>query len=172
MPDESKPKLIPYEGHLHREADARSIVVTHAQCPVQNEGSAESREEAIKKAVSAINEGLTAGERVYVHCGSGMGRTSLVVACWFREQGQGLAQALDEIAKHWTGGPGLWGDKDMELVRAWREPRKEGVEASVGLGITGPEPLRRRALKALARFPAIKKVEKGVRRAIGRGGAG
>jgi len=45
-----------------------------------------------------INEALSEGRGVYVHCWGGHGRTGMVVGCWLREQGLSGLDALERLA--------------------------------------------------------------------------
>lgn len=45
---------------------------------------------------------LDAGQRVYVHCDDGLGRTGMVIGCWLVERGFDPEDALDELARRFA----------------------------------------------------------------------
>ena len=61
---------------------------------------------------AAIDEAMSAGKAVYVHCWGGVGRTGTVVGCWLVRHGRTGEQALEQIATWWTG-----------MEKAYRIPR-------------------------------------------------
>jgi ADP-ribosyl-[dinitrogen reductase] hydrolase len=53
--------------------------------------------------LAALDEMLTAGRRVYLHCRAGIGRTGTVVACHLIEQGLAPEAALVRLNELWQG---------------------------------------------------------------------
>lgn len=51
--------------------------------------------------LDAIDAGLAARRKVYVHCQGGVGRTGTVVACWLQRHGRSPAEALRELRGYW-----------------------------------------------------------------------
>ena len=51
--------------------------------------------------LDAVDAALAAGDKVYLHCHGGIGRTGTVVGCWLVERGFTPAQALALIAAKW-----------------------------------------------------------------------
>lgn len=49
--------------------------------------------------LNTIDETITAGETVYVHCWGGIGRTGTIVGCWLVRHGMEPQAALDQIAE-------------------------------------------------------------------------
>jgi hypothetical protein len=56
----------------------------------------------------ALQNAIDGGDRVYVHCWGGIGRTGTVVGCWLVEQGLSGRQALAEIERLRVGIPDEW----------------------------------------------------------------
>ena len=53
----------------------------------------------VARAVAFIGERASRGERVYVHCASGVGRSATVAACWLVRQGRTPEDALAFLAQ-------------------------------------------------------------------------
>lgn len=51
--------------------------------------------------LATIDTAVTAGERVYLHCRAGIGRTGTVAACWLVKHGLDADQALAALAHKW-----------------------------------------------------------------------
>ncbi|MFM2210389.1 MAG: hypothetical protein RIQ96_2032 [Pseudomonadota bacterium] len=85
--------------------------------------------EAMRAIQADIAQALRSGQRVYLHCRAGIGRTGTVAAVWLVEQGLAPDQALDLLRQKWQSV-----DKHAEephspeteaqraFVRAWRRP--------------------------------------------------
>lgn len=57
------------------------------------------RQDALHRAVSAINRAMDSGLPVAVHCGAGLGRTGVVLAAWMVSRGLGARQAITRVRK-------------------------------------------------------------------------
>ncbi len=80
-------------------------------------------QEELDRCVSAIRKGKDTGMGVAVHCGAGAGRTGVVLACYFVEQGD---NAEDAIRKIRTLRPGsIETDDQLEAVRAFARRREK-----------------------------------------------
>jgi len=55
--------------------------------------------EEMQQIVSTINSLLEAGQRIYLHCRGGIGRTGTVVGCWLKNQGYDSETALAELSQ-------------------------------------------------------------------------
>lgn len=53
----------------------------------------------MQKIVKHINDLLEAGQRVYLHCRGGIGRTGTVIGCWLCSRGMSGNDALNELGK-------------------------------------------------------------------------
>jgi hypothetical protein len=81
--------------------------------------------ERMKDILDLIDEKLAAGERVYVHCIGGRGRTGTVVGCYLVRHGASGEQALAQIehlrkdtANWWKSSPES--DAQVEFVKNWK----------------------------------------------------
>ncbi len=50
------------------------------------------------RAVAFVAERASRGERVYVHCASGVGRSATIAACWLVRQGRSPEEALAHLS--------------------------------------------------------------------------
>ena len=80
--------LLPATGIEYRRLSIRDLGVPHTRSHMT-------------EILDAIDDALTRGRNVYVHCWGGIGRTGTVVACWLRRQGRNGEQALAELAGFW-----------------------------------------------------------------------
>jgi hypothetical protein len=81
--------------------------------------------------LDAIDDALAAGERPYVHCWGGVGRTGTVVGCFLVRHGMNGEEALAEVerlfgtmspekvAAHYGESPQTW--EQCDFVRNWTE---------------------------------------------------
>ena len=78
--------------------------------------------------LDAIDDALSNGKTVYVHCWGGVGRTGTVVGCWLVRHGHSGDDALQEIEERWRHmekayriprSPETWEQRDY--VRNWKE---------------------------------------------------
>ena len=53
----------------------------------------------------AIDEGLQAGHKIYLHCWGGIGRTGTTVGCYLVRQGKTGAEALEQLSAWWRSVP-------------------------------------------------------------------
>ena len=53
--------------------------------------------------LDAIDNALSRGGTVYVHCWGGVGRTGTVIGCWLVRHGLSGEEALEQIAEWWKG---------------------------------------------------------------------
>ncbi len=87
-------ELVPYAALLHEEASARGIRATHRRVPIRD-ATCPTRREMVQ-VLDMIEAALHAGERVYVHCWGGVGRTGTVIGCYLVRQG-----LTGKAALHW-----------------------------------------------------------------------
>lgn len=118
--------LQPYAPWLRDEAAARGLTVTHTRHPIPDYGVPDSRA-AMATILNQMDTALQAGERVYLHCWGGVGRTGTVVGCYLVRRGRTGAQALDELSRVWRSVPkSAWyprspqTEEQVEFVRRWQ----------------------------------------------------
>lgn len=72
--------------------------VTHQRFPIPNRGvPAHPRD--MMAIISALDEALSQGRRVYLHCQGGVGRTGTALACWFQHHGRTPKESLRHLAR-------------------------------------------------------------------------
>lgn len=120
-------ELHPYEPILLEEAAARGIVARHLRHPIRDLRVCSPRE--MTAIIQAIGDAVDDGEKVYVHCWGGVGRTGTVAGCWLVEEGMTPDDALAtvarlfatmspaKLARHRGGSPETGGQREM--VRSW-----------------------------------------------------
>lgn len=92
------------EGELDPYAPRLGECARHVRLPIRDFGL--PSDEQMARTLDVIDEALAAGERVYVHCRAGVGRTRTVVGCHRRRHG------LDP-------GPPPETPEQQALVRRW-----------------------------------------------------
>lgn len=90
-----------YDQLLDKICRERGIVAEYLWLPLQEEDAPHSAEDMVD-VLRAIHSGLKSGERVYMHCSDGVGRTGMVVGCWLIERGLTPAEALEELARRFA----------------------------------------------------------------------
>ena len=61
--------------------------------------------ELMKSLLNRIDESLSAGRKVYLHCWGGIGRTGTTVGCYLVRRGLSGEQALGQLAAWWRDVP-------------------------------------------------------------------
>ena len=76
----------------------------------------------MRRIVDTLDDELTRGSRVYLHCHAGVGRTGTAVGCWLVEHGFTGGDALKVIAHKREAllGQSPETDAQREFVRRWR----------------------------------------------------
>ncbi len=78
-----------------RDVNNAGLLLYHVPVP---DMTAPTQEE-LDRCVSAIDKAKQSGMGVAVHCGAGAGRTGVVLACYFVQQGASAAEAVQKIRK-------------------------------------------------------------------------
>jgi ADP-ribosyl-[dinitrogen reductase] hydrolase len=98
--------------------------ITHEQYPIID-GSVPSEVQMVA-ILRAIDDAVSRGEGVYIHCWGGFGRTGMVVACWYKRQEQNGAGALKRVQQARYGIKSSRPSPDYSVqvgfVMRWKEP--------------------------------------------------
>ncbi len=100
-----------------REVSDAGLLLYHVPVP---DMTAPTQEE-LDRCVSAIRRGKETGMGVAVHCGAGAGRTGVVLACYFVEQGDVAETAIQKIRKLRPGS--IETDEQLDAVREFARRR-------------------------------------------------
>ena len=89
-------ELYPYAQWLENEK--------HLRFPIVDTSVPHSRE-LTAAALDAIDEHMSQGRPVYVHCIGGIGRTGTIIGCWLARHGLTGQAALDSLRELWRACP-------------------------------------------------------------------
>lgn len=98
-PDE----LAPYARILTEQAKAYDVEVAYQRFPIGDFGL--PAPEQMNLILDAIDEGLQEGQKIYLHCWGGIGRTGTTVGCYLVRQGMTGVEALAQLATWWKSVP-------------------------------------------------------------------
>ena len=133
-------RLEPYAVSLQEIAMARDVTITHQRFHIPDMDVCDARQ--LNLILDTIDDHVSAGNGVYVHCWGGVGRTGMVIGCWLVRHGYDGDSALQEVlalfrsmseekwAKHKS-----WGSPQTEaqrqVVRGWvrRDSRRLAEQA-------------------------------------------
>ena len=111
-----------YLSELTDEAAEEGVTVGHTRIPIPDMDVPSS--DHMKHILDKLDNSINAGERVYVHCYGGKGRTGTVVGCYLVRHGKSGEDALQqiinlrkEISRSGELSPETQEQKDM--VREW-----------------------------------------------------
>lgn len=93
--------VYPYRNALEKLCRDRGMDAEHLRLPLRA-GEVPAYAADIVHILRAIQTGLDSGERVYVHCADGVGRTGMIIGCWLVERGFDPDDALDELARRFA----------------------------------------------------------------------
>lgn len=94
---------VPYVGILREAARPYEVNVMHQRFPIGDFDLPTF--EQMNAILDALDKGLEAGHKVYLHCWGGIGRTGMAVGCYLVRQGRTGTEALDQLAAWWSGVP-------------------------------------------------------------------
>ena len=81
----------------------------------------------VMRILDDIDAAIAAGDRVYVHCWGGVGRTGTVIGCWLARHELADGDPIARIAALRTGIAGARPSPEtpgqVDLVRGWRRGR-------------------------------------------------
>jgi hypothetical protein len=98
-PDE----LAPYARILTEQAKAYDVEVSHQRFPIGDFGL--PTPEQMNVILDTIDASLQAGQKIYLHCWGGIGRTGTTVGCYLVRQGMSGGAALTQLATWWKSVP-------------------------------------------------------------------
>ena len=113
--------LEPYQEELLALGKARSIPVRYVRMAITDMDVPSAAH--MSRILDCIDDALGRGERPYVHCWGGAGRTGTVIGCFLVRRGMTGEEALAEVARlaaHYCESPQTW--EQCEFVRNWTEP--------------------------------------------------
>ena len=136
--------LAPYEPRVRELAASRGIDLAYDRLTIRDIDICTPAH--MRRVLDLIDQRVTEGHGVYVHCWGGIGRTGLTIGCWLVRQGLTGEQALRKVGKlfqsmdvsrveRWaaTGSPQTQAQRDM--VRAWEaEERPPAPDSSADAG--------------------------------------
>jgi atypical dual specificity phosphatase len=99
------------------EVSSAGLLLYHVPVP---DMTAPTQDE-LDKCVSAIVKGKETGMGIAVHCGAGAGRTGVVLACYFVEQGDDAREAIHKIRRLRPGS--IETDEQLDAVREFAQRR-------------------------------------------------
>jgi protein-tyrosine phosphatase len=112
----------PYAKLLDKETQEFNIQIDQLNFPISDFDT--PAVEVMTLILNTIDQRLEAGQRVYVHCVGGIGRTGTVVGCYLARHGLSGEEALiqleylrREAASWWRRSPES--DYQIEFVRKW-----------------------------------------------------
>jgi hypothetical protein len=96
-------ELASYVRILTERAKAYSLEVSYQRFPIGDFGL--PTPEQMNVILDAIDESLEAGQKIYLHCWGGIGRTGTTVGCYLVRQGMSGVAALTQLAAWWKSVP-------------------------------------------------------------------
>jgi protein tyrosine/serine phosphatase len=116
--------LIPYTKLLEEEAFKMQKPVIHVQMPIQDFTTPSC--EPMKEILDLIDEVLSEGKNLYVHCFGGMGRTGTVVGCYLVRHGIPGDLVIEKIRELREGLPNEGRqspetDEQRRMVEKWKK---------------------------------------------------
>lgn len=94
---------VPYTGILHEEAGLYDVNAAYHSFPIGDYGL--PTPEQMHVILAAIDDGIRAGRKIYLHCWGGIGRTGTTVGCYLVRHGRTGVEALDQLAAWWQTVP-------------------------------------------------------------------
>jgi len=96
-------EAIPYRQALLEAAKVYDVEATYHRFPIGDFGL--PTPEQMNSILEAIDEGLQAERKIYLHCLGGIGRTGTTVGCYLVRQGKTGAEALSQLSAWWRSVP-------------------------------------------------------------------
>ncbi len=117
-------ELVPYEDILQDEAKIYSIGASYQRIPIRDYSIPTS--DTMTTILNAIDKAVSNGNRVYVHCWGGVGRTGMVIGCYLVRHGSPNEQAIERVNQLYKTRPANIQqprspetDQQVEFIRNW-----------------------------------------------------
>lgn len=139
--DLTQPDELPvYLTLLNEKSRVNDLQVNYLRFPILDRGLPVRRD--MIAILDALDEALSNGHKVYLHCWGGVGRTGTVVGCYLVRHGRTGRQALDQIAEWWLDMPKRQvyprspeTDAQVQFILNWHEPsRSSGTNRRKKIG--------------------------------------
>jgi hypothetical protein len=121
-------ELPPYRSLLLEQARQRGIEVDYNRITILDR-SIPTRA-TMTAILDAIDDKITSGRNLYLHCWGGIGRTGTTVGCYLVRHGMTGEQALAQLSEWWKDVPksayyprSPETDRQVEFILKWREDR-------------------------------------------------
>lgn len=128
--DLTKPnETIPYLRILEEECSAYEVDVHYYRFAIGDFGL--PTPELMESILDKIDECLSAGRKVYLHCWGGIGRTGTTVGCYLVRHGMSGEDALNQLAEWWRKVPksrihsqSPETQEQVNFIRTWKNSRR------------------------------------------------
>lgn len=117
-------QLRPYASLVANSAGERGVKISYQRMAIKDMAIPTPKQ--MVKILDQIDNSLTQGKTVYVHCFAGIGRTGMVIGCWLVRHGLTGRQAVAKIGALRRGTPKGWRDspeteEQHQMILAWRD---------------------------------------------------
>ena len=129
-------RLEPYEHLLRKREERLSFPIVDVSVP--------ESPRLTKAILDAIDYQLALGNKIYLHCWGGVGRTGTIAGCWLARHGVGREDAFKTLQDLWQSNPKSKyrhcpeTTEQKQYIIAWREPECKDVQSSP-LNVKGVE---------------------------------
>jgi len=120
-------EVYPYSFFLKEQAGAYGLEVQYYRFPIGDFGLPSTGQ--MRAILDQIDESLSVGRKVYLHCWGGIGRTGTTVGCYLVRHGLSGEEALLQLAVWWRDVPksrihphSPETSEQAAFVRSWVEP--------------------------------------------------